>query len=69
MEVLALLLFHCSCKCQINLFETPSFGIYVKALNLEHMSLTFNTLHVSNVNTLPFTAHKEKATIFFYLYN
>ena len=39
--------------------ELP-FSRNVKTLNIEHMSLTFNTPHESRVNTLPFTAHKGK---------
>ena len=43
-----------------NILGTPFFEKYVKTLNIESMSLTFNTPHESRVNTLPFTAHKEK---------
>ena len=32
------------------------------------MSLTFNTPHESRVNTLPFTAHKEKDYPIFFIY-
>ena len=33
------------------------------------MSLTFNTPHESRINTLPFTAHKEKDYPYFsYIY-
>ena len=39
---------------------TPSFEKYVKTLNIEHVSLTLNTPHESQVNTLPLIAHKEK---------
>ena len=42
-----------------NILGTPFFEKYVKTLNIENMSLTFNTPHESRVNTLPFTAHKK----------
>ena len=44
---------------------TPFLEKFVKILNIENTSLTFNTPHESRVNTLPFTAHKEKNTLFF----
>ena len=48
---------------------SPFFEKYVKTLNTENRSLTFNTPHESHVNTLPFTAHKEKDYIYFsYIY-
>ena len=43
-----------------NILGTPFFEKYVKTLNIENMFLTFNTPHESRINTLPFTAHKEK---------
>ena len=43
-----------------NILGTLFFEKYVKTLNFENMSLTFNTPHDSRVNTLPFTSHKEK---------
>ena len=43
------------------------FEKYVKTLNIEHMSLTFNTPRESHVNTLPFTAHKGKNTDRYFL--
>ena len=43
-----------------NILGTPFFEMYVKTLNIEIMSLIFNTPHESRVNTFPFTAHKEK---------
>ena len=43
-----------------NIPGTLFFEKYVKTLNIENMSLTINTPHESRVNTLPFTAHKEK---------
>ena len=44
-----------------NILGTPFFfEKYVKTLNIESMSLTFNTSHASRITTLPFTAHKEK---------
>ena len=43
-----------------NILGSPFFEKYVKTLNIENMSFTFNTSHASRINTLPFTAHKEK---------
>ena len=43
-----------------NILGTPFFEKYVNTLNIENMFLTFNTPHESRINTLPFTAHKEK---------
>ena len=43
-----------------NILGTPFFEKYVETLNIKSMSLTFNTPHESRINTLPFTAHKEK---------
>ena len=43
-----------------NILGTPFFETYVKTLNIESMSLTFNTPLESRINTLPFTADKEK---------
>ena len=38
-------------------------------LNIENMSLKFNTPHISHVDTLPFTAHKaEDYPYFSYIY-
>ena len=52
-----------------NILGTPFFEKYVKTLNIESMSLTFNTPHESSIRTLPFTAHKEKDyTYFFHIY-
>ena len=52
-----------------NILGTPFLEKYVKTLNIESMSLTFNTPHESRVNTLPFTAHKEKDYPYFsYIY-
>ena len=52
-----------------NILGTPFFEKYVKTLDIEHMSLTFNTPHESRVNTPPFTAHKEKDYPYFpYIY-
>ena len=52
-----------------NILGTPFFEKYVKTLNIENMSLTFNTPHESRINTLPFTAHKEKDYPYFsYIY-
>ena len=52
-----------------NILGTPFFKKYVKTLNIESMSLTFNTPHESRINTLPFTAHKEKDHPYFsYIY-
>ena len=50
---------------QYSILGTPFFEKYVKTLNIECMSLTFNTPHESRINTLPFTAHKEKDYPFF----
>ena len=36
------------------------FEEYVETLNIDHMSLISNTTHESHVNSLLFTAHKEK---------
>ena len=43
-----------------NFLGIPVFEKFVKFLDVEIMSLTFNTPHESRVNTFPFTAHKEK---------
>ena len=52
-----------------NILGTPFFEKYVKTLNIENMFLTFNTPHESRINTLPFTAHKEKDYPYFsYIY-
>ena len=52
-----------------NILGTPFFEKYVKTLDIENISLTFNTSHESRINTLPFTAHKEKDYPFFsYIY-
>ena len=52
-----------------NILGTPCFEKYVKTLNIEKMSLTFNTPRESRVNTLPFAAHKEKDYPYFsYIY-
>ena len=52
-----------------NILGTPFFEKYVKTLNIESMSLTFNTPHESRINTFPFTAHKEKDYPYFsYIY-
>ena len=52
-----------------NVLGTPFFEKHVKTLNIESMSLTFNTPHESRINTLPFTAHKEKDYPYFsYIY-
>ena len=52
-----------------NILGTPFFEKYVKTLNIESMSLTFNTSHESRNNTLPFTAHKEEDFPYFsYIY-
>ena len=52
-----------------NILGTLFFEKYVKTLNIENMSLTFNTPHESRINTLPFTAHKEKDYPYFsYIY-
>ena len=48
-----------------NILGTPFFQTYVKTLNIENMSLTFNTSHESRIKTLPFTAHKEKKYVYF----
>ena len=52
-----------------NILGTPFFEKYVKTINFENMTLPFNTPHESRVNTLPFTAHKEKDYPYFsYIY-
>ena len=52
-----------------NILGTPFFEKYVKTPNIENMFLTFNTPHESRINTLPFTAHKEKDYPYFsYIY-
>ena len=52
-----------------NFLGTPFFKNHVKNLNIKKMPLTFNTLHESRVNTLPFSAHKEKDFPYFpYIY-
>ena len=52
-----------------NILGTPFFEKYVKTLNIESMSLTFNTPHEFRINTLLFTAHKEKDYPYFsYIY-
>ena len=43
-----------------NILGTPFLEKYDKTLNIENMSLTFNTPHESRANTLRFTAHKKK---------
>ena len=43
-----------------NVLGTPFCEKYGKTINIQNMSLTFNTSHESRINTLPFTAHKEK---------
>ena len=47
-----------------NILGTPFFEKYVKTLNIENWSLTFNTPHESRVHTLPFAAHKKRLSIF-----
>ena len=52
-----------------NILGTPFFEKYVKTLNIESMSMTFNTPHESRINTLPFTAHRENDYPYFsYIY-
>ena len=50
---------------QCTILGTLFFENYVKTLNIEHMSVKFSTPHESHVNTVPFTAHKEKVYPFF----
>ena len=56
-------------KIKYNTLGTPFFEKYVKVPNIEHMSLTFNRRHESRVNTLTFTAHKEKDYPYFFYTN
>ena len=44
---------------QYKILGTPFFEKYVETLNIEQMSLKFNTPHESHVTTIPFTAQKE----------
>ena len=53
-------------KIKYNNLGTPFLEKNVETLNIEHMSLTFNTPHESRGNNLPFTAHKEKDYPYFY---
>ena len=49
-----------------NNLGTPFLEEDVKTLDIEYMSLTFNTPNESHVNTLPFTAQIEKDCPFFF---